>query len=233
MKKLLIFSLLAAIFTFGFSTDLEAQSRRGKKKKKSSKTDEYFDDSGNWTQKLWYGAGGTLGFSGGNNFSLFRIGLSPMVGYKITPWFSAGPRLSVVYTGIKAGAINVEERDGQIFPIGGTEDNSVNKIGATDFGAGVFARAKFLQSFFVHAELESYTSNRPVTNNGFNFWRYDDTLEFVKVKENRVNTYLGAGYNSSGGGLLGYEIMLLYNFNVPESSFENPLEIRAGLTYNF
>ncbi|MGK0363338.1 MAG: hypothetical protein ACI85O_000383 [Saprospiraceae bacterium] len=231
MKKILIFSLLAAIFTFGFSTDIQAQSRG--KKKKSSKTDEYFDDSGNWTQKLWYGAGGTLGFSGGQGASLFQIGISPMVGYKLTPWLSAGPRLSVVYTGLKGGAVNVEERDGQLIPIGGTEDNSANKIGATDFGAGLFARAKFLQSFFVHAELESYTSSRPVSNNSFNFWRYDDTLEFVKVKENRLNTYIGAGYNSSGGGLLGYEIMLLYNLNVPESSFDSPLEIRAGLTYNF
>jgi len=232
MKKLLIFSLLAAIFTFGFSTDINAQSRGKKKKKKSSKTDEYFDDSGNWTQKLWYGAGGTLGFNGGNNFSIFSIGISPMVGYKITPWLSAGPRFSVVYTGIKGGAVNVEERDGTFVQVS-ANDNSVNKISATDFGVGVFARAKFLQSFFFHTELENYTSSRPISSNNFNFFRYDDTLKFVKVKENRFNTYIGAGYNSSANGLLGYEIMLLYNLNVPENSFDNPLEIRAGLTYNF
>lgn len=230
MKKLLIFSLLAAIFTFGFSTDINAQSR-GKKKKKSSKTDDYFDDSGDWKQKLWYGAGGTLGFSGGQNFSAFSIGLSPMVGYKVTPWFSVGPRFSYIYTGFKGGAVNVDEF-GSTRP--STRDNGPFRVSSSTFGAGLFARAKFLQQFFVQAEIENVTISQPATEgNSIYFLRDNETLEFLKFKENRVNGYFGAGYNSSGGGLFGYEIVALYNFLLPEDSFNNPLEIRAALTYNF
>lgn len=230
MKKLLVFSLLAAIFTFGFSTDMNAQSR-GKKKKKSSKTDDYFDDSGDWTQKLWYGAGGTLGFSGGQNFSVFSIGISPMVGYKVTPWFSAGPRFSYTYSGFKGGAVNVDENL-QVRP--STRENGPFKVNANTFGIGAFARAKFLQSFFIQAEIESITTSQPATDgNSIYFIRDNDSLEFLKFKENRLNGYFGAGYNSSGGGLVGYEIVALYNFLLPDDSFASPLEIRAALTYNF
>ncbi len=224
MKKIFLFSLLAALFTLTFTT--EAQAQRGKKK--SSKTDEYFDDSGAWTQNLWYGAGGVLGYQGGNNFSVFSIGISPMVGYKVTPWLSAGPRFSVVYTGYRGSAVTV---DANLNRVGGVELGPF-KVNSTSFGVGAFARAKFLQSFFVQAELENYTSNLPV-GSGTVFFRDEETLEFLKFRENRLNGYFGAGYNSSGGGLFGYEILVLYNFLLPDDSFDNPLEIRAGLTYNF
>ncbi len=134
MKKLLIFSLLAAIFTFGFSTDIHAQSRGKKKKKKSSKTDEYFDDSGNWTQKLWYGAGGAfqIGSNGFNNFLL--IGISPMAGYKFTDRISAGPRATI-------NSLTVYQ----------TGDN----INTLELGIGVFTRVKVTQSIFTHIEYET------------------------------------------------------------------------------
>jgi long-subunit fatty acid transport protein len=129
MKKLLIFSLLAAIFTFGFSTDIQAQSRGKKKKKKSSKTDEYFDDSGNWTQKLWFGAGGTFQIGG----NLLIAGLSPMVAYKVTDRFSVGPRITVnSFTQYQPG------------------DN----IRLLQLGLGAFTRAKFTESIFAHVEYE-------------------------------------------------------------------------------
>lgn len=225
MKKIFLFSLLAAFFTFTFT--VEAQAQRGKKK--SSKTDDYFDDSGAWTQNLWYGAGGVLGYQGSANFSVFSIGISPMVGYKLTPWLSAGPRFSVVYTGYRGGSIDVD-RTGN--PVQGSAQAGPFKVSSTAFGVGAFARAKFLQSFFVQAEIENYTANLPVGQGVF-FYRDVDTLEFLKFKENRLNGYFGAGYNSAGGGLFGYEILVLYNFLLPDDSFETPLEIRAGLTYNF
>ena len=91
MKKFFLLSLLALLFVSMMTNDAHAQ-RQGKKKK-SSKTDEYFDESG-FVNKLWYGGGLNLGYSGGNNQSFFAFGLSPMVGYKV--WddiISIGPKL--------------------------------------------------------------------------------------------------------------------------------------------
>ena len=129
MKKLLIFSLLAAIFTFGFSTDINAQSRGKKKKKKSSKTDEYFDDSGNWTQKLWYGASGTFQIGG----NVLVAGLSPMVGYKFIDRISVGPRFTVnSYTGYQPG----------------------ENLRLLELGIGGFSRVKITPSIYTHIEYE-------------------------------------------------------------------------------
>jgi len=138
MKKLLIFSLLAAVFTFGFSTDINAQSR-GKKKKKSSKTDDYFDDSGDWKQKLWYG--GMVNFQIGNydrsrNFLL--LGISPMVGYKLTDRISAGPRATINLFNVYQEGPNIR---------------------VLETGLGVFARAKVTESIFVHLEHERLRVN--------------------------------------------------------------------------
>jgi len=52
MKKILLFSLLTALF-LGFSYDVDAQYRgKKKKKKKSSPKSEYFEDGGNLASRL-------------------------------------------------------------------------------------------------------------------------------------------------------------------------------------
>lgn len=230
MKKYIIFSLLAVVFTFGFTP--EANAQRGKKK--SSKTDEYFDESGNWTRNLWYGAGGVLNFGSARNYNIFRIGLSPMVGYKVTPWLSAGPRFSFIYNSSKGGVVDVRRET--LDPIGGTQQIGVFKVNSVDVGVGAFARAKFLRSFFVHTEIESLTQkfyDRAFDGNGNLYYlRYSDNFEYVTFKENNLNGYIGGGYNS-GNGQLGYEIMFLFNVLLPDNSLRQPFEFRAGLTYNF
>ena len=49
MKKILLLSVLACFLTIAFTNDAHAQ------RKKTSKTDEYFDESGDFVSKLWYG----------------------------------------------------------------------------------------------------------------------------------------------------------------------------------
>ena len=85
-----VFALLL-LFTFviGVST---AEAQRSKKKRNS--TEEYFDESGGFAHRLWYGGGFNLNFGGNGGSNQLLIGVSPMVGFKINDIFSLGPRVS-------------------------------------------------------------------------------------------------------------------------------------------
>ena len=74
-----VFALLL-LFTFviGVST---AEAQRSKKKRNS--TEEYFDESGGFAHRLWYGGGFNLNFGGNGGSNQLLIGVSPMVGFKI------------------------------------------------------------------------------------------------------------------------------------------------------
>ncbi len=237
MKKLLKISYLALGFLFFLNLEASAQIKPTKKKtdtpteqpseqedskpspttkkKTTKKTDQYFDESGGFKHRLWYGGNFNLGLNSGNGSSIFAIGVTPMIGYKIIGGLSAGPRLGITYTSLKT----VNSR------------NAISSVGLTDYSAGLFARYKALQNFFAHAEYEYLSQQFP---GGDNYGRIllDVDGKAVKVRENRQNRYLGLGYNSSDG-LFGYEIMGLYNFNISDNTVESPFSIRFGFTYKF
>ena len=130
MKKIFLLSLLSIFFLSAFSTDAYSQ-RRGKKKKKSSKTDQYFDESG-FANKLWYGGGVNLGFSGGNNSSSFFFGLSPMLGYKLVDDIvSVGPRAGFQYNHFRVRDFS----------------NEVFKANTLAYNVGVFCTDQSLSQF--------------------------------------------------------------------------------------
>lgn len=215
MMKLIKLVLLGAIFSLNITTGLTAQDT-----KPSKSVDKYFDESGGFVHKLWYGGGFNLGFAGGNTYSQFNVGITPMVGYKVLPFLSFGPRVGFDYTYIK-----------------GETDNGVALTGRksanlTTYSLGIFGRAKFLRYFLIHSEL-NYQSieSAYVTQNGN--LAYDANKDKVLTqRQNRENYLLGGGYNS-GDGLIGYEILFLYNFSIPTSSPELPWDLRFGFTYKF
>lgn len=212
MKKFLLFGLLALVFTAAFTNDAYAQK---KGKKKSSKTDEYFDDSG-FANKLWYGGNFTLGFAGSNNQSQFAFGLAPMVGYKLVgDVISVGPRVGFEYNHIRVQASN-----------GGP----VYKASPLSYSAGAFARIKPFQNFFGHFEYE-YQSAESTDPDRDGYIEVNQNGDIVTERQPFNNMYVGAGYNS--GGLWAYEIMLLYNVNQPGNTVDSPFDIRFGLTYKF
>jgi hypothetical protein len=237
MNKLLKISYLVLAFVFLYTLDASAQIKPTKKKtdepteqpadskpapsststkkKTTKKTDEYFDESGGFKHRLWYGGNFNLGANSAQGSSVFAIGITPMIGYKIIGNWSAGPRLGITYT-------NLKTYDTQ---------NKINSVGLTDYSVGVFTRYKVFQTFFAHAEYEYLSQQFP---GGDNYGRIilDASGKPLKVRENRQNRYLGIGYNS-GGGLFGYEIMGLYNFNVSNATVESPFSIRFGFTYKF
>lgn len=157
--------------------------------------------------KLWYGGGFNLGFSGNNFVNLFQLGIAPMVGYKITPQWSIGPRVSFTYSYYSTRTLNGNPAVAQ--PV--------------NYAGGLFTRYKIIPSIFVHAEIEA-ASEALV---------YRDLNTLIVERLYRENTYIGLGYTSSSQGGLGYELLLLYNVNQPSNIIESPFDIRFGFNYRF
>jgi hypothetical protein len=201
------------------STDTKTDTKKKSTKKTTKKTDEYFDESGGFKHRLWYGGNINFNLNSLNGGNLFAIGITPMVGYKIIGGLSAGPRLGITYTSIKS------------FDTGG----GVSSVGVTNYSAGVFSRFKAFKNFFAHAEFEYVNEQYPSLlqdQAGNILIQLDSNRKPIKnARESRNNTYAGLGYSS--GEIFSYEIMALYNFSIPKGSLEQPLGIRAGFTYKF
>ena len=210
MKKFNFY--LSIVLTFAFFVNISTADAQ---RERRTKNDEYFDESGNFASRLWYGGGFNLGFTGNNAFNIFGIGISPMVGYKILENISIGPRASFNYTHIK----------------GRGSDNQIHKIQPIDFGLGAFGRFKVIENFFGQVEFE-WESVEQFGVDGFGLIQIDNaTGEPITVRQSRENFYIGAGYSS--GGLLAYEIMILYNTAIADDDPESPFNYRFGFTYNF
>lgn len=226
MKKALQFLLLFSILMMGITHEAEAQ----RKKKKKKDVDEYFDDKGSFIDRLWYGGGLNLGGGSSGNFSSFQFGLSPMVGYKLNDFVSFGPRISLDFNYLKGETISeAAALMGQAIPTG----RQASWI--TSFSGGLFGRLKFLETLFIHGEMgyqkSKFASSANVGGGSFLLYN-EDTDKLTTINDDRSNTYLGIGYNS-GGGYIGYEILVLYDFNVAEDEQGLPFDIRVGFTYKF
>jgi hypothetical protein len=137
-----------------------------------------------------------------------------MVGYKIIGGLSAGPRLGITYTNLKTY----------------DSSNNISSVGLTDYSAGLFMRYKAFENFFAHAEFE-YLSQQFPGGDSYGRIVLGADGKPIKIRQDRQNKYLGIGYNS--GGIFGYEIMGLYNFNVNSTTVESPFSLRIGFTYKF
>lgn len=195
-------------------------STSSKKKTAAKKTDQYFDETGGFKHRLWYGGNIPFQFGGNGSYSLFTIGLTPMVGYKIIGGLSAGPRFGVTYSSLKAHT---------------TGQNSVVKsVSLINYSAGAFTRYKVLKNFFAQAEYEYQSEQYPSLTedaNGNIRLVLDPNGAPIKQRFNKTNYYAGIGYNT--GGLIGYEIMALYNFAADKNTTDLPISFRIGFTYKF
>ena len=212
MKKALQLFLLVAVLMTAFTTSADAQ-RKKKKKKKSSKTDDYFDDQGTFKDRLWYGADVSLGFSGLNGGNAFTAGIAPMVGYKITENFSAGPRVDLLYSSYRFGS-----NGGPDF-----------KLNTTNVGVGAFTRLKILQLYFLQFEYQWLNNEIPLVINN------QVQIDGTKILSERVGDshyYIGGGYTSSMG-LIGFQITALWDLSQEFSSQNIPIVTRIGLNYKF
>jgi hypothetical protein len=192
--------LLAGLFTITTIYLVNGQASSGLKYQKQP-TKEPSVISG----KIWYGGGLNLGFSGQSGLNVLQLGASPMIGYKIIPRWSVGPRVSFL----------ASRYSGKYF---------INKITPINWGVGVFTRLKIISAIFAHAEYE-------IANQAF--VSADGPKLYVdRLQQN--NVYVGGGY-SSGQGNTRFEIVALYNLQTPESTlyYISPFTFRFGFTVNF
>ena len=195
--------LVVAVLLLSTLTGLSAQrspytKTASDKEKKESKT---------FKEKLWYGAGINLGFSGFNGTSAFGVGLSPMVGYKIVDRVSVGPRLSMFYTAQKVPGYKA--------------------FNLLDSELGAFLRVHVFRGFFLQGEVaQGWDQNL----------YYNDRGVIEKQTTTRLNQYVGAGYSfGQGRGGFSQEVALMYNFTIANDIYTNqsPLEYRLAFTYGF
>ena len=187
------------VFLIGFSFTADAQ--RSKTNKKED-VEDYFDEGGFGPHRLWYGGGVGLNFGGGGNSSQFNFSISPMVGYKVTPEFSVGPRAELDYVHIRFA----------------TSNTTSDKYNILNYAIGGFARYKVFNAIFLHTEYQIESRASPIGNG-------------ETVRGSRDNFFVGGGYGS-GGGLIGYEISILYNV-LEDGTVDIPLDYRIAFTYNF
>lgn len=207
MKKALQFLVLVAVLMISFTHDADAQRR-------SREVDEYFDDRGSFTDRLWYGADFTLNFFSVPNGTAFNAGIAPMVGYKITDALSFGPRVEILYRG---------ER----YNVGTGSDLKFN---STNFGVGAFTRLKVFNQYFLHAEYQAL--NNETGNLVQDFTNPPNNVSIVTNRNWEDRFFLGGGYGVSGGGV-GFQVSILWNLLQEFTSQNIPLYYRMGINYKF
>lgn len=185
MQKVL---LLPILLLFGVLTVVQGQNNR-------------------LADRLWYGAGLTGRYQGNSFSSTFAIGVAPMVGYKITPNLSFGPRVSAVVSFYRTRGFS-----------GGNE--SANPM---DWSVGVFGRYRIAREFFAQVEY-AFEDEAFIIQ---------DVSGLVIDREVNNKFYIGGGYSSPISDLVGIEISIMLNVNQPIDDFRSPIDYRFGINYRF
>jgi len=186
-------SLTFILFIIIISQEIFAQ-QRPVRRPTAPTTESQYEAAGRKPQRfqdqLWYGGNIMLGYQGGTFSSLFTIGVAPMVGYKITPEFSIGPRVEFIYYNYRQ----------QVSP------SRVDVYNLFSGGLGPFARFKVFNMFFFHAEYQ-YELSQDINFNG------------DKITRNFNNLFGGIGYNPGGGEILLLYNFVQSNRNLWDSPF--------------
>ncbi len=187
MKKTIIFILsLSAILFFAPGVQAQYKNTSGVKSTNKTKVPQ---------AQRWF-AGGMVG--GGWSSNSAYIELAPIVGYKVTPDFHVGSRITYIYSSF-------------------TDPVYDQKIQSHNYGGSLFARYRFLQFLFAHAEYELLNVEYGYENQ----------------RRNINSLFLGGGLFQSMGGRGFATIAILYNVLEDDySPYNNPI-IRIGFGVGF
>ena len=207
MTRIRNICLLMVLFSLFFALPEADAQRRGKKKRRDKEPQA---EVISLKERLWYGGGFILGFNsfggGVTAQNAFLIGVSPMVGYKVTDKLSFGPRVELNFQTAR-------------YQFG----NDVLSNNTLNWGVGGFGRHKFFDVLFAHVEYGYF--NYEVVEG------VDIDNEFLTRREGENQFLLGLGYNS--GYPWGTEISILYDILAPEDTVQLPIVFRFGITYKF
>lgn len=198
MKKLIFLTVIAAISlqVMAQVTEIDPQDDNvpGKEENANRRDSD--------TPSRWVFGGGL-----GASFGQFtNVLIAPLVGYKVTPKFTAGLGFNYQYVRLK------EPNNINFFL-----DYKLNTVGPSAFAQydlfyGVFAHAEYATQWY---ELE-YTE-----------------APFFAASGNEQAVFLGGGYTFNSGGRGGFQIIALYNVLYNDSNFVywRPWNIRLALMF--
>lgn len=183
-------------------------------KKKNSNEDKLINPD-----RLIFGGGAAFGLVSG----AFTVGVSPILGYRITDDFSAGIGMGYQYTRVKNGL--------QI-PGTATTPPSYANYHAHFFNPNVWLRYVLFRNIFAQAEYQQNI----LTENKYDLNTAVTPAEIIKGK----NTFtlprmlLGGGIRQPMGRNASFVIMALYDIlDHPELAYNDRLVFRMGVNFGF
>jgi hypothetical protein len=233
IKKCLLLSVCILIGTMSYWGNLHAQqsyrssSGNASKKPTSSQQKKGFD-----IDRLIYGGGM---FGGGGNNSI-AIGLSPMVGYRITDFWSAGISLGYRYFYTK-----------DYFRLYNNtwQRHDYYNLNQHIFTPGVWTRLRVFKNIFTHFEFENVVTSfkyyEAVPQNNFEHIGY-------RITDNVPCLLVGGGLRQPLGDNSSFVFYGLYdvlqnvnmrqdpnnpNRNISRSPYARTLDIRVGVNFGF
>jgi hypothetical protein len=172
--KALRYLLFGYLLILALEVTAQRPIRRPDYNPSRDRRDQRTTSTSDFKDKLWYGGNLNLGFQSGFNSNLFFFALAPMVGYKVTPEFSIGPRAEFSYSFFKVAV-----------------PGNILRYNLFGTGIGPFARYKFFNTLFFHTEyLLEYAQFPGVV------------LDGSKSGQFFSNYFVGLGYNSGGFEIL-------------------------------
>lgn len=142
--------------------------------------------------RRWF-TGGMIG-AGFSSYSSY-VEIAPIVGFKVTPNFHVGTRITYIY-------------NSYLMPTGPATEERVN---LHHYGASIFARYLFFKFLFAHAEYEALS-----------FDLYNDPLGRNRIWINSL--FLGGGFYQQVGGRGFMTFAILFNLLDNEySPYSNPM----------
>lgn len=224
--KYIVALLLACIINLcSYSQDYGTQRIRYDKDYKTvtQESENTFKD------RLIYGGGLGLGFS---SYQI-RLAVSPTIGYRFNNTFSVGISLGYQYHFLRDYWSVMDIHTGAL---------DYKNLNIHVFTPGIWARAKFLDYFFVHAEFE-YNVRK------YKAYDYDYDYNLMKVNETQAVPCLlvGGGLKQPIGNNISYVIYGLYDVlqntdantymqngqKKSKSPYANTIDIRIGLLVGF
>ncbi len=206
MKRLIIFICLLTGFS-ATAQEVYTSSGKSANARQREQKEKGFDAS-----KLIFGGGMVLGFG-----TVTNIGVSPILGYRITDNFAAGISLGYQYNRIK-----------DFWDLG---NGQTMHYKANLFSGGVWARYAFLQNFFGHVEYEHnlMTFSRP----GFDPGGSGSIVE-EKIRFDAPALLVGGGFRQPVTENSSFVISLLYDVLQEEySPYGKNVFFRMGFNVGF
>lgn len=216
MKQILTFLLLSLFFVGAASAQEEVYSSSGKplnRTKKNVKDDRLIDPS-----RIIVGGWGLFGIGSG----VTNVGITPILGYRITENFSAGIGFGYQYLRIKD----------YFLVYTGISSSESRPLNAHFYSPSVWARHVIWSNIFAHAEYEHNISSYKEHTNDFT--QYPPPPLTINKTVNVPCLLLGGGLRQPVGERSSFVFMALYDVlqNV-NSPYHNTIAIRVGFNFGF